>query len=388
MTPTLKKIFFIFLKLGCLCFGGPIAHLSFFHHEFVERRKWIDEKTYMSLVALCQSLPGPASSQVAAALGMKERGILGGIIALTGFLLPATLILIVAAYGVNFLSKGIDLHWLDGLKLAVVAIVAQAILSMSRKFCNDKKRFIILIIATIITLMFSGIWGQLLVIATGAILGKCLLSESENKTDSITSFIKINTRVMLLAWGLLLVGFFLLPVIEKFSPHAFLQFFDIFFRTGALVFGGGHVILPLLQTQIVTPNFVNNDIFLVGYGLTQALPGPLFSFAAFLGTIMGGWSMGLICLIAVYLPSVLILLGVLPFWEKWRHHAKFQAVLAGINAAVVGLLLGAFFTSVWTDAVHSILDIVIVLVAFAALEYFKCSQWIVVIAVGILGAVI
>lgn len=385
---SLKNIFLVFLKLGCLCFGGPIAHLSFFHHEFVERRKWVDEKTYMSLVALCQSLPGPASSQVAAALGMKERGIFGGIIALTGFLLPATLILILAAYGINFLSKGIDLHWLDGLKLAVVAIVAQAILSMSRKFCNDKKRFIILIIATIITLMFSGIWGQLFVIVIGAICGKFLLNEAENKTDFITSFVKINTRAMFLAWGLLLAGFFLLPLIEKFSPHAFLQFFDIFFRTGALVFGGGHVILPLLQTQIVTPNFVNNDIFLVGYGLTQALPGPLFSFAAFLGTIMGGWSMGILCLIAVYLPSVLILLGVLPFWEKWRHHSKFQAILAGINAAVVGLLLGAFCTSVWTDAVHSVLDIIIVLAAFIALEYFKVSQWLVVASVGIIAALI
>ena len=388
MTLSLKKIFFIFLKLGCLCFGGPIAHLSFLHHEFVERRKWVDEKTYMSLVALCQSLPGPASSQVAAALGMKERGIFGGIIALTGFLLPATFILIVAAYGIDVLAKNIDLHWLDGLKLAVVAIVAQAILSMSRKFCNDKNRFMILIFATIITLLSSGIWGQLTVIAMGAIIGKILLSESENQSIVISPFIKINTRVMFLAWGLLLAGFFLFPVIEKFSPHAFLQFFDIFFRTGALVFGGGHVILPLLQTQIVAPNFVNNDIFLVGYGLTQALPGPLFSFAAFLGTIIGGWSMGLLCLIAVYLPSVLILLGVLPFWEKWRHHSKFQAVLAGINAAVVGLLLGAFYTSVWTDAVHSVLDVAIVLAAFIALEYFKLSQWIVVIGVGIIGAIV
>jgi chromate transporter len=307
MNLSLKKIFFIFLRLGCLCFGGPIAHLSFFHHEFVERRKWVDEKTYMGLVALCQSLPGPASSQVATALGMKKGGFLGGIIALAGFLLPATLALIFAAYGIDALANNIDLHWLDGLKLAVVAIVAQAILSMSRKFCNDKKRFLILILSTLITLFFSGIGGQLAVIAIGAVIGKLLLSERKNQKADNLSFIKISTRIMFLAWALLLTGFFLLPLIEKFSPHTFLQFFDIFFRTGALVFGGGHVILPLLQAQIVTPHFVNNDIFLVGYGLTQALPGPLFSFAAFLGTIIGGWSIGLICLIAVYLPSILIL---------------------------------------------------------------------------------
>ena len=388
MMLSLKQLFLIFLKLGCLCFGGPVAHLSFFHHEFVERRKWVDEKTYMSLVALCQSLPGPASSQVAAALGMKERGILGGIMALAGFLLPATLVLIFAAYGIDVLAKNIDLHWLDGLKLAVVAIVAQAIFSMARKFCNDKKRFIILVTATLITLFFSGLWGQLTVIVIGAIAGKILLKEAENKTAMTTSLININSRIVLLAWGLLLAGFFLLPVIENFSPHAFLQFFNIFFRTGALVFGGGHVILPLLQTQIVTPNFVNNDIFLVGYGLTQALPGPLFSFAAFLGTIIGGWPMGLLCLIAVYLPSILILLGVLPFWEKWRHHPKFQAVLSGINAAVVGLLLSAFFNSVCVDAIHSFTDTLIALVAFVALENFKISQWIVVLSTAIVGAAI
>lgn len=387
MTVSLRKIFFIFLKLGCICFGGPIAHLSFFHQEFVERRQWIDEKTYMSLVALCQSLPGPASSQVAAALGMKERGILGGISALAGFLLPATLILILAAYGTDVLSKHIDLHWLDGLKLAVTAIVAQAILSMRRKFCHDKKRFMIFIIATFITLLFSGLWGQLAVIVLGAIVGKIVLHESENQTPNISSFIKINTRVMYLAWGLFLAGFFLLPMIEHLLPFNFLKFFNIFFRTGALVFGGGHVILPLLQSQIVASHFVNNDIFLVGYGLTQALPGPLFSFAAFIGTIIGGWSMGLICLIAIYLPSIFILLGVLPFWEKWRHHSKFQAMLAGINAAVVGLLLSAFFTSVCKESIHSLTDILIVLAAFIALEKYKLSPWMVVIGAGFLGTI-
>lgn len=385
MKLSLSQLFFIFLKLGCFCFGGPIAHLSFFHVEFVERRKWVDEKTYMSLVALCQSLPGPASSQVAAALGMKEHGVLGGMLALLGFLLPSVLILILSAYSIDFLAKNFDLHWLDGLKLAVVAIVAQAILSMSRRFCYDKKRIMILILATLITLFSSSLWAQLVTIVLGAVIGKFWLRDIENQTKTMTPFVTTKTAQSLFAWSLLLIGFFILPIINHFFAFSFLQFFDIFFRTGALVFGGGHVILPLLQTQLVNPGWINSDIFLVGYGFTQALPGPLFSFAAFLGTIIGGWSLGIICLLAIYLPSVLILLGVLPVWEKWRHRKEFQAVLAGINAAVVGLLLSAFYTTVWLDTMHSLLDVFLVLIALALLEFFKISQWIIVLLMAITG---
>jgi len=377
------KIFFVFLKLGLICFGGPIAHLGFFHHEFVEKRRWIDEKTYMDLVSLCQTLPGPASSQVAISIGIKEHGLLGGIAAIVGFILPSVIIMILAAYGLYLFGHQLNAPWLHGLKIAVVAVIAQAILNMGKRFCTDVIRIIITVIATAIAVYFTNFIGQISVIIMGAVIGTLFLNIPHTKVTPV-HFLQniISFRSAIICWGLFFIILISVPIINSVLDNRLISLFNIFYRTGSVVFGGGHVVLPLLQSQIVTPGWIDNNIFLAGYGLTQAVPGPLFSFAGFLGTAIKpnsiGWLIGLFCTFAIYLPSFLILIGVLPLWEKYRHHSIFQTILAGISAAVVGLLIAAFYNPVWTTTILSFYDFVISFTAFLLLQFMRWPQWLIV----------
>jgi len=382
MNKSLQTIFIAFFKLGCICFGGPIAHLGIFYQEFVKKRQWIDEQSFLDLVALCQSLPGPASSQVAIAIGIKEKGLSGGIIAIIGFLLPSITILMLAAYGMSFLAFKADVAWLQGLKLAVVAIVAQAALSMGKRFCFDGRRIIIAGTVTVIGLFSSSFMSQISAIAIGAIAGKLFLPALQNQKATMAYFSHkiVSNRVAKASWFLFFTILVAVPTINILLQNQTLTIFDSFYQTGSLVFGGGHVILPLLQSRVVLTGWVNSDTFLAGYGLTQALPGPLFSFAAYLGTVIGGISTGFLCIFAIYLPSFLILLGVLPIWERWRQEATFQTILAGISAAVVGLLVAALYDPVCTSTIHSIRDVIFAGSAFILLEFFKWPQWLIVMA--------
>jgi len=390
---SITQLFLIFLKLGCYCFGGPIAHLSFFHREFVDHRRWIDEKIYMELVALCQSLPGPASSQIAIAIGMKQQGLWGGVVAIVGFLLPSVVILTAAAYLLTVFAKIPELQSLHGIQIAVVAVIGQALWTMGKRFCVGKVKLTIAICTTVIALLFTHIWGQVGAILFGACVGWVLLRQPQQ--DAPTAHFSerlVSIRVAITAWILFIVLLGALPLINLMYQQPLLMIFNRFFQTGALVFGGGHVVLPLLEAQFVATGLINNHDFLLGYGIAQAVPGPLFSVAAFMGTMIQGghwaWLLGLFSVFAIYLPSWLILIGALPLWERWRHHVAFQGIIAGICAAVVGLLAAAFYQPIWVGTVHSTTDVVLSCIAFALLDYFRWPQWLVVVGAAVLGIVI
>jgi len=380
----LWTIFSAFLKMGLICFGGPIAAIGFFYHEFVEKRAWIDEPSYFSLVSLCQALPGPISSQIAFSIGMKQQGILGGITAFLGFSLPAMSFLITAGYILTSVAHPFHTPWLHGLKLAVVAIIAQAIFKMSHRMGRSKVGLFITLLSLPIALFFPNFWGQIFALILGAVLGKIALSSDKGKSTSIFKLKKsISFQLALIMWGILLFMLFILPLVNFFMPNFYLNLFNIFFRTGAMVFGGGHVVLPLLQTQLVKGGWISNQIFLSGYGITQAIPGPVFSFAAFLGTAIQpnkmGWLLGLFSAFAIFLPSFLILIGILPFWEKYREHHHVQSMLSGMSYAVFALLISVFIHPILTSSILSVKDFCIALGAFILLERFSWPQWLIVI---------
>jgi chromate transporter len=382
---SLLNIFFIFLKLGFISFGGPVAHLSFFYRDLVVRRQLIDEKTYIDLVALCQSLPGPASSQVAISIGMKQQGLLGGIAAILGFLLPSVVIMILAGYALNFFAVQSQSLWLHGFKIAVAAVIAQAILQMGQRFFTGITHILIAVTAAIVATVFVSFVGQIGAILIGAIVGKLLIQQpdiSELPRSNPDKGI-ISTRTAITAWILFFVLLFGLPFINAGLNNHALSLFNSFYRTGALVFGGGHVILPLLESQVVMSGWVDNNTFLTGYGIAQAVPGPLFSFAGFLGTVTKGvphgWLGGLFCVFAIYLPSILILVGIMPIWEKWRQHQAFQSILAGVSAAVVGLLIAAFYDPIWVATIQSSTDLIIAIAAFLFLQLLRWPQWLIVL---------
>jgi chromate transporter len=386
---TLLELFLLFLRLGSIAFGGPVAHLSFFYQELVVRRHVVNEKAYMGLVAFCQSLPGPASSQVAIAIGMKQRGLLGGATALLGFLLPSVIMMIVAAYAIHFFAAQSHAAWLHGFKIAVAAVIAQAILQLGQRFCRGFLPICIALLAASFAIYWAGFIGQIFAILLGAMLGAIAMPKFVAKKE-ITVFStakKINVTSTVIA--LVLFG---VPLINGYLNNFLLSFFNIFYRTGALVFGGGHVILPLLESQLVMTGWVSNNIFLTGYGIAQALPGPLFSFAAFLGTAIqggkNGWLLGIFCVFAIYLPSFFLLVGLLPLWERWQQHGYFQFLLAGVNAAVVGLLIAAFYDPIWVTTIQSLRDLITVCVAFFLLQFLRWPQWLVVILCVISSVII
>jgi chromate transporter len=385
------EVLLAFGKLGVSCFGGPIAHIGYFREEFVVRRRWLDEHTYADLVALCQFLPGPASSQVGFSIGLMRGGYLGGLAAWTAFTLPSAIALILFAYGANALQGPIGAGLLHGLKLVAVAIVAQAVWGMARTLAPDRERASIAAIAALIILFSSASVAQIGAIALGGVAGLWFCRSSQPEaTDQGHLSMPVSRSVGLLA----LTVFFLLlgglPVMRALSHSQGVALFDAFYRSGALVFGGGHVVLPLLREATVTPGWVSDDVFLAGYGAAQAVPGPLFTFAAYLGAVMKPLPHGIagatISLIAIFLPGILVLTGTLPFWETFRRRARAQAIMRGVNAAVVGLLGAALYNPVWTSSVKGPGDFGIALVGFVLLTAWQTPP-LVVVAISALGGI-
>jgi chromate transporter len=380
------EVFLVFLRLGLTSFGGPVAHLGYFHEEFVSRRKWLNEQTYADIVALCQFLPGPASSQVGMAVGLSRGGYIGALAAWTGFTLPSAIALVSFAYGVTAITGLASSAWLHGLKIAAVAIVAQAVLGMMRSLAPDKERMTLAVIAAIITLAIPTAWGQVGAIVLGGLTGLAFLRSGPTASHSVAIPLTVGRTagtIWLVLFFALLIG---LPILSAEIQSKPIALADSFYRSGSLVFGGGHVVLPLLQAEMVPTGWVSNDEFLAGYGAAQAVPGPLFTFAAYLGAVIGGWSIAALCLVAVFAPSFLLVTGALPFWEDLRGRAWAQSALRGINAAVVGLLLAALYDPVWTSGITSARDFAVGIAAFLALSMWNVTPWLVVVLCAIVAA--
>jgi chromate transporter len=385
------EVLLAFAKLGVSCFGGPIAHIGYFRDEFVVRRRWVDEPAFADLVALCQFLPGPASSQVGFSIGLMRGGYLGGLAAWTAFTLPSAILLVLFAYGAKSLQGPIGVGLLHGLKLVAVAIVAQAVWGMARTLTPDRERASIAVIVAVIILFSSSSIAQIGAIALGGIAGLwlCRAALPDPKDEGHMS-IPVSRPIGLLA----LVVFFsllgALPLLGTVIHSQGLALFNAFYRSGALVFGGGHVVLPLLREATVTPGWVSDDSFLAGYGAAQAVPGPLFTFAAYLGAVMksppNGMAGAAISLIAIFLPGILVLMGALPFWETFRRSSNAQAVMRGVNAAVVGLLGAALYNPVWTSSVMAPGDFALALVGFVLLTVWRTPP-LVVVAISALGGI-
>lgn len=382
------SVFFIFLRLGLTSFGGPVAHLGYFRSEFVERRGWFSERAYADLVALCQFLPGPASSQVGMALGVSRAGYVGALAAWAGFTLPSAVALVLFAQGVAGLGDALAPGALHGLKVVAVAVVAQAAWGMARSLCPDAPRIGLMAISACVVLLVPSAWTQVGVIACAGAAGLAIIKPTPaGAHEPLPTMVGRRAGVLWLSlFCILLAG---LPIMARQWPEPPLEVFDAFFRAGSLVFGGGHVVLPLLQAEVVPTGWVGKEAFLAGYGAAQAVPGPLFTFSAFLGASMNaepaGWAGGFLCLFAVFLPSFLLVAGALPFWERLRRNTRTQAALAGINAAVVGLLLAALYQPVWTSAILGAQDFALALVAYTCLAFWKFPPWLVVIGCGVAG---
>lgn len=385
-------IFWIFLRLGLTSFGGPVAHLGFFREEFVRRRQWLREESYADLVALCQFLPGPASSQVGYAVGLMRGGVPGGLAAWLGFTLPSAALMIAFAYGVVTFGELDSAGWLRGLKIAAVAVVASAVWGMAVQLCPDRQRVSLALLAAMVVLAWPGSLTQILVIVVGGAVG-WLLYRGVATGGSFDDYPRLPSRrsgvICLVAFFALLVG---LPLLAALTTSPLLEVFTGFYRSGSLVFGGGHVVLPLLQAEVVTSGWIGDDHFLAGYGAAQAVPGPLFTFAAYLGAAMtvgpGGWLGGLWAVIAIFLPSLLLVQGVLPFWAKLSRIPLAQAALRGTNAAVVGLLLAALYDPVWSKGIQEPTDFIIGLAAFGLLHFWKTAPWLVVALATAAGALL
>ncbi len=383
---TVGEVFSAFLKLGLTSFGGPIAHLGYFRDELVIRRKWINEAGYADLVALCQFLPGPASSQVGFALGLMRGGPLGALAAWAAFTLPSALLLVLLAYGATAFEGPVGAGLIHGLKVVAVAVVAQAVWGMARTLTPDRERASIALAAVLIVIFMAGSVGQISAILVGGLAGLWLCRAPLGPAVGHLKFpvSKWVGTISLVLFALLLL---LLPFAAGMSQGMVL--FDSFYRAGSLVFGGGHVVLPLLQAEVVTSGAVSNDAFLSGYGMAQAMPGPLFTFAAYLGAVMGTLPNGLIgatiALVAIFLPGFLLLVGALPFWDAFRSRPVAQAAMRGANAAVVGILGAALYDPVWTSAILTPFDFALGLAGFILLTVWKVPPWIIVVLMALGG---
>jgi chromate transporter len=385
MTPTRAgsagEVLRVFLRLGSTSFGGPIAHLGYFHEEFVVRRRWVDEDSFADLVALCQFLPGPASSQVGFALGLGRAGGWGGAAAWAGFTLPSVALMLSFALGATALNNRLGVGLLHGLKLVAVAIIAQAVLGMARSLCPDRQRAAIAAGSALVVLSGSSSVHQLGAIVLGGVAGLlfCRGAEAGSARPAFSSVSRAAGVAGLVAFALLLLAG---PLVARVWPAPAVALFAAFYRAGALVFGGGHVVLPLLQSAVVTPGWLSDDAFLAGYGAAQAVPGPLFSFAAYLGYVASpvhGVVGGLVALVALYLPGLLILFGALPFWDVLRQEVWAQAGMRGVNASVVGLLGTALYHPVWTSSVLGRADFAVALVCFVLLTAWRAPPLLVVL---------
>ncbi len=388
-TGTPLEVLRVFLKLGLSSFGGPIAHIGYYREEFVVRRRWLDERAFVDLVALCQFLPGPASSQVGFSIGLMRAGYRGALAAWTGFTLPSAIVLVLFAYGAGALRGTAGTGLLHGLKLVAVAIVAQAVWGMARTLCPDRERASIAVLTALIILFSGSSIAQIGSIFLGGMLGLRLCRGAPPPAQGHIAM-PVSRRAgvaALTAFFALLIG---LPILQSFQITPGVALFDAFYRSGALVFGGGHVVLPLLREAFVAPGWVSDDAFLAGYGAAQAIPGPLFSFAAYLGTVVAPSPHGIagaaLGLVGIFLPGILILLGALPFWDAFRKRGDAQAAMRGVNASVVGLLGAALYNPIWTTSVKTPGDFGVALVAFLLLMAWRAPPLLVVV-VGALGGI-
>ncbi|MEI2663007.1 chromate transporter [Rossellomorea sp. LJF3] len=382
---TLMEILVISTRLGFTSFGGPVAHLGYFHEEYVRRRKWMDEKSYADLVALCQFLPGPASSQVGMGIGIMRAGVLGGIVSFLGFTLPSVVALVLFALVLQGMGVT-DAGWIHGLKIVAVAVVGHAILGMAQKLTPDLKRKAIALFALVIILMWQTAISQVAVILLSALIGFLLYKHHASDQEARVK-IPISRRLavicLLIFFGLLI----LLPIIREATTLEWVALFDSFYRSGSLVFGGGHVLLPLLEREFVPTGWLTEEQFLAGYGAAQAVPGPLFTFAAYIGAVINGWKGGLLATVAIFLPAFLLITGALPFWDSLRQNPKIKGALMGVNAAVVGILIAAFYHPIWTSSILSPVDFAFAAILFSMLVFWKLPPWMVVIA-GALGGLV
>ncbi|WP_343662246.1 chromate efflux transporter, partial [Ralstonia sp.] len=380
-----REVLAVFLKLGLTSFGGPVAHIGYFRHEFVERRRWLDDATFTDLVGLCQFLPGPASSQVGFSVGLLRAGWRGGLAAWCGFTLPSVLLLLVFAMLTPSLGGPIGAGLIHGLKLVAVAVVAQAVWDMARKLCPDWQRAGIAVISIAVLGALTTVYAQLVVIALGAVLGLLLCRSARPAPAGLKAgqggAFRVSHMASIVSLVLFCTLLFGLPVITDLYPWMPAKVFDAFYRSGALVFGGGHVVLPLLEQQTVATGWVASNDFLAGYGAAQAVPGPLFTFAAFLGWTIGPglnhWAGAALATVGIFLPGLLLVVAALPYWQALRARPSMAALLAGVNAAVVGLLAFALYTPVWTSAVRSWSDIAVAVIAFLLLTRWKTPPLIV-----------
>lgn len=369
-------------KLGLTSFGGPTAHLGYFREEYVVKRKWLDDKAYADLVALCQFLPGPASSQVGISIGMLRGGIFGGFLSWFGFTMPSVILLVLFALLVT--NGSFDSGWIQGLKIVAVAVVAHALMGMGKSLAPDKPRIAIAVGAAAAILLMPTAWAQIGIIVLTGIIGYFLYRKAE-APEAVKLALTFGKKTGLAAWAIfagLLIG---LPLLRPVIESSYYAIFDIFYRVGSIVFGGGHVVLPMLEREVV-PNWMSADLFISGYGAAQAVPGPLFTLAGYLGQLMGSGLGVLLAVVAMFLPSFLLVIGTLPFWSIIRTKSGVQAALKGVNAGVVGILLAALYDPVFTSGIRGPLDFAIAIIAFAMLVYFKLAPWIVVLITAILGA--
>lgn len=375
-------IFLTALKLGLTSFGGPIAHLAYFRNEYVQKKRWISEESYAEVVALCQFLPGPASSQVGMAIGYFRGGVLGSLLAWIGFTLPSALILTLFALKLGEINISEQQNWIHGLKVAAVSVVAHAVWGMWKSHCSDLRRALIALVSALILLAHQTALTQVGVLLSSVVLGLFFLPKKEKLAEDFQSKGGRSQSVICLTLFTLLL--LTLPLFSSQTDQPGLQRFDSFYRSGALVFGGGHVVLPLLQSEVVGPQMISNDLFMAGYGLSNAIPGPLFVFSAYLGAAYESPPNGLLgaglCLIAIFLPSYLLILGVLPIWNRVRQVPRMGQVVQGLNASVVGILLAALYRPVWTSAVYSAEDAVCAGVGFMLLKWGRLPSWAWVVA--------
>jgi chromate transporter len=392
MPTSLLSLFLIFLRLGLTSFGGPMAHIGYFRAEFVTRRRWLSEHDFGDIVALCQFLPGPASSQVGIAVGLTRKGLAGAILAWAGFTLPSAALMIAFAYGVKFFDPAEIALWLHGLLVVAVAVVAQAVWGMGRTFATGRSRAAIALLSAVAVLKFHAAWTPLAVLTLAALYGWRFLPGVKTTTENVVIPVSWPRWVSHMALGLFLILLILLPFAADLSGSHAVALMDSFYRVGALVFGGGHVVLPMLGAEVLPQGWISDQDFITGYGAAQAVPGPLFTFAAFLGAAMtpqpNGWLGGLIALIAIFLPSFLMVAAALPYWQSIRRRNGATAALSAVNAAVVGILLAALYDPVWTSAIHGPADFILALLGFAALQIWRAAPWAVVAATAVAARLI
>lgn len=377
------RLFLIALRLGCTSFGGPTAHLGYFYDEYVKKRRWLSDEAYTNLVALCQFLPGPASSQVGFGVGVAQAGLLGGVVSFIGFTLPSALVLMIFA-GL-LLKMNFDMTWVQGLKIVAVAVVLNAILGMAQKLLPDVKTKLMALFTLVVTVLVAHPASQVIALIIVGVVSIMLFKDVQTQTTHLQLF-KIRKTVGMGALVLFLVLLIVLPILNVISQSKWIAMIDSFYRAGALVFGGGHVVLPLLKEEFVVTHMISANDFITGYALAQAVPGPLFTFGSYIGTVVDGWLGGIVATLAIFLPAFLLLIGVLPFWEQLQKNRLIRKALKGVSAGVVGILIAAFYDPIVTSTIHSHIDFVFASILFVLLAYCRVPSWAIVI-LGLAGGV-